>query len=395
MSRVLFAWELGSGVGHLAPFRPVADALIARGHDVVLAAKDVQGASTVFGAAAVRVVQAPLCLKRYGGLQNPPLNYAEILMRFGYLDAPQLRGMVRAWADLLALARPDVLVVDHAPTALLAARGSGLPAIAFGNPFFVPPSGAPTPNMRPWLDVPQQRLAGSDASVLAAIGEATGAPLATLGALFDGVVPFFFGTPELDPYGARDAAQYMGLLVGASGGASPRWPAGDGPRVFAYLKADYRHIDAALHALGASGARCMAYVAGATAELIARHQGPRLAFSDGYVDIARAVTECDLGSCHTGLGTVVALLRGGKPLFLLPYNLDQILIARNVEKLGAGRWVDGEAAAPDFAGTLAALLSDPAHGVAARAYAARHGDRPVSAIVDDVASRIESAAASR
>ena len=37
MSRILFAWELGGGFGHLGPFRPIADnILLARGREFAL-----------------------------------------------------------------------------------------------------------------------------------------------------------------------------------------------------------------------------------------------------------------------------------------------------------------------------------------------------------------------
>ena len=155
MSRVFFAWELGGGYGHLGPFRPIAELLMSRGHQVTIAAREVERANIVFGPTGAAVVQAPLCTKTYSGLEEPPLNYAEILMRYGYLDAPVLGGLVRAWRDLILLARPDVLVADHAPTALLAARDMRIAKLATGAPFTIPPRASPTPNMRPWLRVPR------------------------------------------------------------------------------------------------------------------------------------------------------------------------------------------------------------------------------------------------
>lgn len=52
MSRILFAWELGGGYGHLGPFRPIAEALLAQGHELTLAVRDVERAHAVFGSLA-------------------------------------------------------------------------------------------------------------------------------------------------------------------------------------------------------------------------------------------------------------------------------------------------------------------------------------------------------
>ena len=395
MSRILFAWELGGGFGHLGPFLAIARALLARGHRLTVAARDVERAHIVFGALPVSIVQAPLCAKTYSGLAEPPLNYAEILMRYGYLDAPLLAGMLSAWRGLLELSAADVLLADHAPTALLAARGGRAVPVLTGTPFAVPPAVHPTPNLRDWVPVPGERLANSDDAVLAAMHRALGDRTPRLGALheiFRGAGRLLLGVPELDHFGPRDVGDYLGLHAGMIGRAAPAWPAGDGPRIFAYLNGDYRHIDAALAALAASGARCVAFLLGAPA-LREKHRGPNIVFSEALLDVDRAASECDLAVCHANLGTVIEVLRRGKPLLLLPMDLEKFLLSRNVERLGAGQTVNPDGPAPDIAGTLGRLLQDGRHAAAARAFAARHREPPVDTIVQRAVERIESLAA--
>ncbi|MCW5575765.1 MAG: hypothetical protein KIT13_06675, partial [Burkholderiales bacterium] len=237
---VLLAWELGGGTGHLASLRAIAEGLLSRGHRVTLAARDIGSAAMIFGGLErqVRIVQSPVCSRNYGGLADPPLNFAEILMRFGYLDASMLKALLQGWRSLFELTGADRLVADHAPTALLAARGGAMACSTFGNPFAVPPPVAPTPNMRDWLEVPAQRLQDSDERVVAAINAALAPavpPIASLHRLFDGADCLFVGVPELDPYGPRAAGSYLGLHMVRSGSEPAVWPEGEGPRVFAYL----------------------------------------------------------------------------------------------------------------------------------------------------------------
>lgn len=40
MSTILFAWELGAGLGHLMQMRPLVHALLEQGHRVAAASKD-------------------------------------------------------------------------------------------------------------------------------------------------------------------------------------------------------------------------------------------------------------------------------------------------------------------------------------------------------------------
>jgi len=394
VSRVLFAWELGGGYGHLGPFLPVARALVERGHEVTLAVRDVERANIAFKLPAVKIVQAPLCVKTYKGLAEPPLNYAEILMRYGYLDAPLLAGMLRAWRGLLDLARPDVLVADHAPTALLAARGTGLARAVFGSAFPVPPLASPTPNMRPWVDVPVQRLASSDETVLKVIGASLppGVPkLAAVHEIFDGVERFLAGTPELDPYGPRDPAGYLGLYATSIGKAQPRWPDGDTPRVYAYLNGDYRHLEAALAALNAADARCVVFLLDASPAL--RQKYPRLAFSDELLDMDAVLPETDLCVCHGNSGTLMSFLRGGKPMLLLPSQLEHFLLSSNVEKLGIARVAHPDAQPFAAGGLLAQVLAQRSrHEAAARDFASKHREPAVDTIVARVTARIEALA---
>lgn len=394
MNRVLLAWELGGGAGHLASLRPVAEALLARGHRVTLAARDIGSAALIFNGMEkqMQIVQAPICPKTYTGLADPPLNFAEIMMRFAYLDTPMLKAMLLGWRGLLQLTGADRLVVDHAPTALLAARGTGIACSTFGNPFSVPPPVSPTPNMRDWLDVPLHRLQDSDTRVVATINAALAPdapPIASLPDMFEVADHLFVGMPELDPYGPREPGHYLGLHGGRSGSEPAQWPAGEGPRVFAYVKADYPHIQACMEALAAAPARCLVNLSGATAQMVERYRSPRLSFSAGHVDIDHALAQCDVLVCQSGLGTVNAALRSGKPLLLLPSQLEQFLLARNVEKLGAGLLIHPESKMPDIAGSLARLLADPVFTQCARALAQRCATPPVAGIVDHVVTRIE------
>jgi len=396
MSRILLAWELGAASGHLAGLRPVVEELLKRGHQVTLAAQNLRNASRVFAGLDFPVVPAPRTHEIYGGLEDPPLNYSEILMRYGYIDAPMLTALVRAWRALIQLTAADVLVADHAPTALLAARGlPDLRCVAFGNPFAVPPPVHPTPNMRRWLEVPPQRLLNSDALVLKTINQSlhsSAAPLSAVHRIFENADCLFAGVPELDPYGSRAAECYLGLHVGISGKAVPQWPAGEGKLIFAYLRADYAEIDHLLAALEACGARCLIHMAGTSPALIERYRSPRLVFSDTPVDIVSAAAQCDAAICHSGIGTVNALLQTGKPMVLLPAQLEQFLLARNVEAQGAAVVVVPEDAELEFGGALNRILEDQSFAGHARALANRYREPSLQTVIDRAVARIEGAA---
>lgn len=394
MSRILLAWELGMGLGHLGPFLGIAPVLLARGHTLHIAAREVAGAARAVAGLPITVHQAPLCLNTYGGLQEPPLNYSEILMRFGYLEPDMLSGMLVAWRSLMQVTGADVVIADHAPTALLAARSLGLPRVVIGSPFNVPPSQSPTPNMREWEAVPDARLADSDRRVLETINAVLPQPLTAVHGIFDDATPLLSGVPELDPYFARDPGAYLGLHSVTTGHAAPSWPTGSGPAVFAYLHAQHPGLDVILGVLAASGTRVMAYISGKMPAHLESWSSENMVLSAEPVDFDRVLERCVLCVCHGNVGTSLCMLSRGLPLLMLPWHLENMLLARRVAAIGAGQVITPERIESGLAAALAAVLSDPAYTAAARDLAQRGGVASVGTMRDHAAARIEALVAS-
>jgi hypothetical protein len=405
MSRFLFAWELGSGLGHLGRAVAVAQALRAAGHAPALALRDLRGLAAVKPGPDISVWQAPVCMHRYDGLQEPPLNYAEMLMRFGYLDKDLLLGLMRGWRELALTTRADIIVADHAPSAILAARIMGLRCAVLGNAFTVPPMVTPTPNMRPWLELPPGRLANSDRSVLDAVNQvltASGAPvLAHLHELFDVDDIVITNFRELDHYAAqRPASDLARMTFGGPIGANtdsapaPSWPAEAGAhgdqRIFAYLKQNYPHLRATLGALAACGRPCVIYGLGA-GNAAAPPRAPNLAFSPQPIDVAKAGEGCAIGICHAGT-TSATLLQQGRPQLLLPMQLEQFLAGRRIAELGAALAINPEDKQPDIAGMLGRLLAEPQFAERAAEFAARYRDWSPDRIIANAVTRLVSAA---
>lgn len=396
MSRILLAWELGTGFGHLAPYLSLAPRLLERGHTLHVAAREIAGACQALGDLPVTLHQAPLCLNTYGGLQEPPLNYAEILMRYGYLDPLMLRAMIVCWRALLQANRVQVLIADHAPTALIAARSLGIPTAVIGTPFSVPPDVQPTPNMRQWVQVPAARLADSDARVLAAVNAALPAGMQSISSLhwiFAGAAQFFLGLPETDPYGPREAAIYFGLAGRSTGTNVPAWPDGTGRRVVVYLNASFPQIETIAQALSTCGARVIAYVLGANQKLLQQFAVPGVMVATEPVDMVRLLNEADLCVTH-GPGTALAALQAGVPLLMLPKQLENFLFARALQREGVCQLVNPEQPYPDIKAALAEMLVNPDYGMAARAFAERHRSAALGTISEQAVARIEALATS-
>lgn len=377
MSRILIAWELGAGLGHVLRLLPLAKELQSRGHDVALCLQDFWRCASRLEDCSLPLLQAPIYQASVSGLPEPPLNFAEILHRFGYLDPDGLYSLVRGWHGLYQLFKPDLVIAEAAPTALLTANIGHIRAVAIGNGFFLPPRTINFPNMRPWLDVPSTRLQNSDAAALETVNHVRQKfgclDYGRLTDLFD-VPRLILSYPELDCYTRNDDALYLGDLQ-AEGGVVPSWPEG-GKKVFVYLYAGYRFNAEILQRLAQSGASVLVY-SGALDKIPAEAQTANIRYVRTPLDISRISMECDFAICHGGHGLVCDMLRAGKPLLLLPRHLEEFLLSAKVAAMGAGVLINHEDIQVDLNGTLQRLMADDALLInSAKAFAEKY--RPLT-----------------
>jgi hypothetical protein len=122
MSKVLLAWELGGGLGHCVNLAPIASGLVARGHKIYFAARDVATAQKVLQNPAVKYLQSPGVIARPARVLRQPRSFAQVLGQVAFGDDHQLRAAVESWRNLIELVQPAVLVCEHSPSALLASR---------------------------------------------------------------------------------------------------------------------------------------------------------------------------------------------------------------------------------------------------------------------------------
>lgn len=378
MATIALIWELGSDYGHIGRFLPIALELKARGHRPVMILRDISRADEMLGRHGIEYLQAPLWLPPVQGLPAP-INFTESLFLFGFLQPAGLLSVLRAWRALLALLKPDLLIFDHAPTALLASRGLGLPRLVTGNSFAVPPRRTPLPLYEWWnpkAGAPQreldceERLLRNANHALSALGAP---PMTCVADLYDAEVTHITGAPELDVYGPRDAACYVGAINALDQGVEPRWPAGPARRVFAYLKPRYMHFDAVVTALARLDASVLVFAPGLARQNMLRLQAANLAFSTEPLRMRSVREQVEMAVCHAG-GMVDVMLQAGRPVFLLPMQMEQTMTSRRVDELGCGLFHIAQQGPRELEKGLKRVFSTPAYAEHALAYQQRNAN---------------------
>lgn len=320
------------------------------------------------------------------------MTYADIVLRFGYAEPRALFGLVGGWREAMRLTGARLVLADHAPTALLSARSMGLPVMLFSNGFTAPPRRSPLPNMRPWAPLPERTLKQLDATALVAINQVLTryhcAPMARLADLFDVAEEALVTFPELDHYADRGPARYWGSLPSAGTGHRVAWPPGRTPRLFAYLRPESPHLEAVLAALLDLGQSTVVYFPNMPRAMASRFVAAHLHFLDRPADIEQMTREADAAITYASLATTTAFLLAGKPLLMLPGHLEQFLVARRVEEMGAGRMVNPEQPAGDLRGVIADLINRPSWCANARAFAAKYAAFDQRAVIGNLVRRI-------
>ena len=373
---MMFAWELGGGLGHLARYAPWAAALAARGATLFNVLRDLPSAARGFDRLPGTMLQAPVLLHGPLNRRVEPACYAEILLHAGYGNAETLGALVQAWRSTIDLVGPAIMIADYAPTAMLAARMAGIPVVHVGDGFTIPPAGGLGIAFGVSEDGQASRAARAQEQVADAVNhvlQEMGAPtIVGISGLQAADMTILATYVELDHYrGKRDATLSYEGHFDRVGGDSFHWRGSGGPRILAYLKPDAGQFGPMLESLVRLPVQTNLYAGGLTADARVP-AGADLTWSARPLPMQAALADADLVICHGGHGTVCAALLAGKPLLVLPMNEEQLLTAQNVARLGAGEFVHPAMGMKDVRRALNRCLDSPALASAAAGFAARH-----------------------
>ncbi len=362
MSNITFCWELGGGYGHLASFSPLVEKLTAKGHSLSALLRDTTHATKFLDADSVTCLQAPLH-KQQRKQTSPTISYADILQRCGYDSSESLLPLVQQWRDKLSASATELIIADHSPTALIAARTLKIPAAASGTGFSLPPALYPLPSITPWLNTQPNFLLHIEACVLEAINSVLRhfdtTELEYLHQLFDVGESFLCTLPELDHYPARRMDAYWGPRFTNSSGAEASWPENGQKNIFVYTNSRYKWLDALLLSLINIDANFIIHCSEMDSATAESYRAKNTHFSLDPIRIESIAEKADLVICHAGHGTVAACLLMGIPLLLLPTQLEQLLLAGKLSHFKLSHHIDPRSAEqPDFAEELRSTLND-------------------------------------
>ncbi|MBF0234198.1 MAG: hypothetical protein HQK65_14345 [Desulfamplus sp.] len=375
MKRIMFCCELGGGLGHIFRLLPIGFELKKMGYSLFWALPAQWKCDELLHQYGFEVVSSPP-----NNFRAPILpfsqNYAQNLLRNGYANRVFLRKIISLWRDLLYRFRPDLVVSEHAPTALLAAGSMTIPRVALGTGFSLPPLKYPMPGLQAWFSIPEEHLLRIERSFIAVVNPV----LKTIGCqvlekvadIFKGVETFLCTYPELDHYEKRSDMQYQGAIEYSSKKMDPVWPSKGRNNVFIYMNSQNRSLFPVVEHIQKLGLTALAFVPGISQDDRCLLEKKGVMISPYPVNLSSAKERCLFAVTAAGHNTGALLLRQGIPLLLCPSQMEQALWAYRISTRGLALIVNIFDSEPDYRKKILTMLDPSEMAVCVGSFAMKY-----------------------
>lgn len=337
MKHLVFCWEFGEGYGHVAGFKKIAEELKRSGVKVSWILRHLDYAHIVRASEDDLVFQAPHTRSSNVNHEST-LSYSHMLSFLGYANPPLLLNLVSAWRQLLILLDADMIVADHAPSALIAAKTLRLKRTMIGTGFFSPPRLDVLPQFAVFPAQQEQKLKAFDQEFVKSVNHCLThfdvEPIQKAADIFSVDEDFLCTFAELDHYPNRPNAQYWGARFSNDMGEQVRFKTNKF-RIFVYMHERSKQYQNVMSSLANINAEVIAHIP--KIELVQANQSyPSIQFCENPANMASVFEQANLVVCNGGHGTVAATLLAGVKVLMVPMQLEQLMLSHLLTKRGLG-----------------------------------------------------------
>jgi len=334
---VLFAWELGRGLGHLMNMHRIARRLARHDCRTILASSNVAPALALQGPFD-EIIQAPkwplesLPEERRPILSSATLN--DILSGAGLADRVAVKGLLRSWQEIFKSKRPALVIADFAPLAALAARGR-IPLVLIGNGYTLPPVGMPRFPPLHRRSPPIWKEEETLNAVNAAARKLNLTALDRLPQIFSGDAGFVQTFALLDPYDTQRVEPVSGPVI-----ARVPEPREEGATsIFAYLSGGYEPHPSIFEALRPLAQHLRVHAPRLPASALGELSRAGARIDAEAIPLADILPLTRLILHHGGSGVAAEALVAGVPQLILSTQVEQDLNGEALQRAGIARLV--------------------------------------------------------
>lgn len=378
MANIIIAWEFGSGLGHISHLAPFIDTLIKRKHNVTLVTKDLNPLSYFEFSEKLKVLPCP-SIYSYEAKVDSISSIASILLGRGYGEVKHLSVMLKCWDSIFSLVQPDIVMIDYAPTALIAARMNNIKRIVIGSGFAEMEQNRPCRNLVEWVSYSAKHTFEHERKVVEVINSCIGCSgnkIKYLGDLYCADLFLMTTLPELD-HGQRDCSKtlYIRPTDKITFSFSANWYENGKAKIFVYLKANVRGVKQVITALRGGSFDVICYCAGLPEKMRKQLNNESFQVLAKPVDLSKLLPTADLIISHASKEMVGETLLVGVPQLVLPSQLEQMGTSHLIVKLGVGLKVSGIVSQNEILDVLQKLINDRKYRKAAERISAAYIDK--------------------
>lgn len=350
MATIALIWELGGGFGHVKHLLPLYNALQ---HSPMHCAKLIVKSPHKFGIFADIDPQDIILAPRFNPdkRNQSTLHFADILGNVGFAEYYDLQAKVNAWILHFTALKVALVVCDHSPSALLAARILNIPVVTLGGAFFVPPNIPECPWLLPEAILEEQaktiarkreqQILKNINKVLSSYKQAN---FSHIGELFSQASHFFVEIPQMDHYFQlrTDNHQYIGSLNSGTTITTEdtaellsqleQFCNSTHKTFFVYLKSHTPYCKSFLQAVAKLNEYRWVIFLDDSKKRMALPEWQHCWFSRSPLPIQKLSPQLNGIFCHAGRGTILDALSHNIGLCLMPEQLEQQVMTQNLCK---------------------------------------------------------------
>jgi len=361
----MLAWEGGAGRGHVVTLARVARALSGIVPcDAALGWMDHAAEIAPWCEGVFPGVKLPYDAESRKARNAPPsATWAEWLLDCGFADGPKVANRVGWWLDTLARRQITLVIADYGPCALMAARIAGIPALAIGTGYAIPPAGLESfPVFLPEYAQREAHEAALTATLNTALGPLGLPPLTHLPQVYARSGEVVRTLAMLDPYRGQRSGAYLPPVADYGGVTT-----GEGDTAFCYFSTTELAHEGLVEALATCDLPLRGYLPGAPDGVRERLAASGMRIETAPLPVSEIAATARI-LCNSGQHGMVCLgLAAGIAQVCLPQHLEQLYVARQAEAAGVARVIwPATAPAETIRDALRAAWADSEARIAAR-----------------------------
>ena len=340
--RILYCWELGSGNGHISKIYQAAKS-IPKNFNLFLSVKELGRVPSYFSPIPTKIIQSPLpiILERVDAF-----NYSDILYNVGFNNKESLSMLMSAWISIFDYVKPDLVLLDFAPTASLVAKSMGIKRKFLGTGFEIPPNDDVVyPSLAPWnSSITIEYLKERETIRLDVINKSLDIlnypPLESLSELIDKDNTLLTIPRGLDHYNRNEDWRYVNpaRIKDDRNLIKYEWKTNKKKIYFYLSKLDNRTVDALLRLTEKYEIKGFARdISKDNIESINRKHSLLL---NDMADLDYVLPYSDLFICNGGIGSLIRSGYWGIPTLIFPSHSEQRITAHNLASTTAVRCFD-------------------------------------------------------